>query len=215
MIGPMLRVLVVGLVLLVAVMFMLPRPGARVPRPDVATVIEEPRPLPEFELTDTAGRAFTTADLEGGFHLVFFGFTNCPDVCPLTLQVLARAVPQLEERFGDAAPEVVFVSVDPARDTPERIAAYLESFDPEFTGVTGSDDALAPLLRTLGVSVRRQEVDGEEYNVTHSGHVFVIGPDAGWRAVFRPSTSADVIVSDFARIHEAVSSGTPYAPPGP
>lgn len=215
MIGAMLRVLVIGLVLLVAAMFMLPRTVERAPRPETATVIDEPRPLPDFELADTAGRPFTAADLEGGFHLLFFGFTNCPDVCPLTLQVLAEVRPRLEQRFGEDAPDVVFVSVDPARDTPERIASYLQNFDPGFTGVTGSDEALAPLLDTLGVAVRKQENEGESYNVTHSGHVFVIGPDGEWRAVFRPSTSADVLVSDYARIHEAVSRGIPFAQPGP
>lgn len=215
MIGGLLRVLVVGLVLLVAVMFMLPRPGQRVPRPETATVIEETLALPEFELTDTAGEPFTKADLEGGFDLLFFGFTNCPDVCPLTLQVLAEVEPRLEQQYGEEAPDVVFVSVDPARDTPERIAAYLRSFDADITGATASDEQLAPLLDTLGVAVHKQEVEGRNYNVTHSGHVFVIGPDGNWRAVFRPSTSADTIVADYARIHEAVSKGLPYAPQSP
>lgn len=215
MLSGMLRVLVVGLVLLVAAMFVMVRPGTRVQRPEVATVIEAPRPLPEFELADTAGRPFTRADLEGGMHLLFFGFTNCPDVCPLTLQTLAQVAPRLEQRFGEAAPGVVFVSVDPARDTPERIAAYLENFDAPFTGVSGDDAALAPLLEILGVAVHKQAVEGESYNVTHSGHVFVIGPDARWRAVFRPSSSADTIVSDYARIHTAVVAGIPYAQPGP
>ncbi len=80
--------------------------------------------------------------------------------------------------------------------------------------MTGPDEALAPWLETLGVSVHKREVNGEDYNVTHSGHVFVVGPDAEWRAVFRPSTGADVIVSDYARIHAAVSRGIPYAPAG-
>lgn len=215
MIGGMLRVLVIGLVVLVAVMFMLQRTAERAPRPETATVIDEPRPLPEFELADTAGAAFTQADLEGGFHLLFFGFTNCPDICPVTLQVLANIKPRLEQRFGEDAPGIVFVSVDPARDTPEHIAEYLENFDPAFTGVTGSDEALAPLLDTLGVAVRKQEAEGRSYNVTHSGHVFVIGPEGRWRAVFRPSTDGDVLVSDYARIHEAVTRGVPFAQPGP
>ncbi len=215
MLSGLLRVLVVGLVLLVAAVFMLPRPGGPVPRPDVATVIEEPRPLPAFELTDTAGRPFTKARLEGGMHLLFFGFTNCPDVCPLTLQSLAQVRPELERRYGDAAPGVVFVSVDPKRDTPEQIASYLGSFDSGFTGATGTDAALAPLLETLGVAVRKQELEGESYNVTHSGHVFVIGPEGEWRAVFRPSTAPETIVADYARIHRAVTEGIAYAPLGP
>src|SRR5690606_11795233 len=102
MIGPMLRVLVVALVLLVAVMFAIPRPdrapvGAASPpaaanaalATENATVFAPPRPLPDFELTDVEGRPFTKASFEDRFSLMFFGFTNCPDVCPITLQVLA------------------------------------------------------------------------------------------------------------------------------
>jgi len=211
MLGPMLRVLVIALVLLVAAMFLLPRGrDARPPLPapsvptQAATVLPDRLPLPEFALTDDSGQRFTTEDLRGGYRLVFFGFTHCPDICPLTLQVLARAVDEIEAREPSAKPEVVFVSVDPRRDTPERIRAYVRNFDPEFVGVTGPDEALAPLVRALGVTVHKTEVDGEHYNVVHNGTVYVIGPDAGLAAIFSgTSHDAETIASDYLLIRGA------------
>jgi protein SCO1/2 len=194
----MLRILVVGLVLLVGAMLLLPRGAPPVPAPTVATALPEPRPLPDIELVDTAGRPFGVADLRGEFSLLFFGFTHCPDICPLTLQVLAAA----RDRLSDAtAPRVVFVSVDPYRDTPERIRDYLANFDPDFVGVTGSDEALAPWIQALGVTVHKNERDGEHYNVTHNGTIYVINPDAELIGIFGgTSHEAETVATDFARL---------------
>lgn len=192
----MLRILVVGLVLLVAAMLFLPRPTPPIPAPEVATVLTEPPPLPDVALTDSRGEPFGLDDLRGHWSLLFFGFTHCPDICPLTLQVLAQASDALV-----SAPRVVFVSVDSYRDSPERIGAYLDNFAPSFIGVTGSDEALSPWVKALGVTVHKNEQDGEPYNVTHNGTVYVINPDAALEAVFGGSSHrADVIVQDFARI---------------
>jgi len=211
----MLRVLIVGLVLLVAVMLAIPKPDRAPDRaahpagPDTAiatenaTVYDPPRPLPDFELADVDGRPFTRASFEDRFSLVFFGFTNCPDVCPITLQVLASAVDRIAADAPDAVPTVVFVSVDPFRDTPERIRAYLSGFDPSFEGVTGPDERLEPLLRALGVHVEKHEHQGEQYNVAHSGVVFFVGPRAEVVAVSSPPNTPAAIASDFATIRNA------------
>src|SRR5690606_16605690 len=169
----MLRILVVALVLLVAAMFMFPRPSARA-QPANATVLPEPRPLPDVALVDTSGRPFDWSSLGGRHALVFFGFTNCPDVCPLTLQVLARTRAALVERNAKTVPAVVFVSVDPNRDTPERIAAYLGGFDAEIVGVTAPEPELEPLLAALGVGVEKHAHGGEQYTVTHNGAVYFL-----------------------------------------
>jgi protein SCO1 len=209
-IGALLRILIVALVLLVAAMFLLPRGRDAVPATAAATVLPESLPLPEVALVDDTGNAFTTADLRGGYRLLFFGFTHCPDICPLTLQVLASATAELEARSPRLAPQVVFVSVDPKRDTPERIHEYLASFDPDFIGITGSDEALQPLVKTLGVTVHKTEVDGEHYNVVHNGTIFVVGPDAGLVAVFTGSThDAAVIASDYLKIRRASPAAAP------
>src|SRR5687768_14121154 len=124
----MLRILVVALVVLVAAMFLLPR-GQRGAAPQTATVLPEPRPLPDVRFVDKSGREAHLRDLEGNFTLLFFGFTNCPDVCPLTLSLLAEVRADIASRAPRLIPQVLFVSVDPNRDTPERIAAYLNGFD--------------------------------------------------------------------------------------
>ena len=201
MLGPMLRVLIVGLVLLVAVMLAMPR-VAPPPEPENATVLPGTRPLPEFSLTDDDGEPFSKESLEGRFSLMFFGFTNCPDVCPITLQVLATTIERIEADAPDAVPEVVFVSVDPHRDTPERIRSYLEGFDASFMGVTAPDEQLAPLLGPLGVSVQKHEHDGENYNVVHNSTVYFIGPRADWIAVSSAPHVPETIASDFLKIRE-------------
>lgn len=194
----MLRILVVGLLLLVGAMLFLPRGAPPVPEPAVATQLPEPLPLPEIALIDANGEPFGLDDLRGRFSLLFFGFTHCPDICPLTLQVLAAA----RERLSDAtAPQVVFVSVDPYRDTPERIGEYLANFDTAFIGATGSDAELAPWVEALGVTVHKNEQDGSPYNVTHNGTVYVIGPNASLVGLFGGSShDTDTIVTDFARL---------------
>ena len=210
----MLRVLVVALVLLVAAMLMIPRNREAVPHaPNVATqtatVLPRPRPLPEFALIDASGGEFTLANLRGRHRLLFFGFTHCPDICPLTLQVLATAVDEIATRAPELVPEVVFVSVDSRRDTPERIREYLRNFDARFVGAVGSDPALEPLIQMLGVTVHKVETDGEHYNVVHNGTVYVIDPDAALAAIFGGSShDAEAIVSDYLRIR-----GAPVAAP--
>jgi protein SCO1 len=212
MLSGMLRVLVVGLVLLVAVMWMLPRNLSNV-QTAVATVLPEPQALPEFELTDQHGAAFRNDDLEDKFTLLFFGFTNCPDVCPLTLKTLADARAEMLKRGAEHAPQVVFVSVDPDRDSAERIARYLGNFDAAFRGATGPDHALAPLLAKLGVAVEKHVHGGESYNVVHNSTVYLIGPDAKWLAVSSAPHDAATLAEDYAKIRRryAAANRTPAA----
>ncbi|HEX6995575.1 MAG TPA: SCO family protein [Gammaproteobacteria bacterium] len=210
--GPLLRILVVALVLLAAAMLAIrhasppsePR-AAAVPWAETenATVLPAGRPLPEFTLTDVEGRPFTKSSLEGRFTLLFFGFTNCPDVCPITMQVLASVAERLREEAPDEVPDVVFVSVDPFRDTPERIAAYVAAFDPSFIGVTGPDERLEPLVDALGVGVEKHEHHGEQYNVVHSGAIYVVGPRAEWIAVSTGPHVPATVASDFLKIRAA------------
>jgi protein SCO1/2 len=135
----MLRILVVVLVVLVAAMFLLPR-NQRGEAPQNATLLPDPRPLADVRFVDKSGRETRLSDFRGDFTLLFFGFTNCPDVCPLTLGMLAQVRADIASRAPSFTPRVLFVSVDPNRDTPERIAAYLNGFDPEFGGVTAGEN---------------------------------------------------------------------------
>jgi protein SCO1 len=197
MLAGMLRVLVVGLVLLVAAMFMLPHAPSP---PSAATVLPEPRALPEVDLVDAHGARFDLDAFRGRFSLLYFGFTQCPDVCPLTLKALAHANVKLKERAPQAVPQIVFVSVDPARDTPAAIAQYLDHFDASFVGATGSDANLAPLVAALGVTVEKHRHDANHYNVTHNDTVYVIGPNAELVAIASGPHDPATLASDFIKI---------------
>jgi protein SCO1 len=188
-------------VLIVAAVLLLPRAWQGAPQPELATeLFDQAIPLPSVNLRDHHGQRFRTSALEGRFSLVFFGFTNCPDVCPLSLQVLADVQKVLADTRPAEAPDIVFISVDQARDTPERIASYVDYFGADILGVTGPDDELEPLLRALGVHVHRQIEQGQQYNVVHNSTVYVVGPQADVVAVFGAAESARTLTQDYLRI---------------
>ena len=211
MLSGMLRVLVIGLVLLVATMMWLPRPG-RVAQTAVATVLPQTLQLPQLELIDHTGASFGLDRLRDRFTLLFFGFTNCPDICPLTLQVLADTRAEILRRAPATDPAVVFVSVDPGRDTPQRIASYLQSFDAAFVGVSGSEESLAPLLTTLGVTVEKHAHGAQSYNVVHNSTIYVIGPRAEWIALSSAPHDAATIAADYLKIRRGYAA-THRSPP--
>lgn len=158
-------------------------------RPEVpqlahGTLIEPARLLADFELIDAAGGRFGSDDLQGGWHLLFFGFASCPDVCPLTLATLHESAVALDDLPGTWRPRVVMVSVDPGRDDPARLTAYVEHFDPDFIGVSGTRDQIDRLTGDLGVPVLIGEPDqGGYYSVDHGAALFLIDPRGRLRAV--------------------------------
>ena len=166
-----------------------------------ATLFDAARPLPDFRLADQAGHPFGREQLRGHWTLMFFGFTNCPDVCPTTLATLASVRRQLTDLPAAQMPAVVLVSVDPARDTPEALGRYVAHFDPEFLGVTGPPPSLEVLTRDLGVAVfiGQPSQDGS-YTVDHTAAIFLIDPSAAFAAVFGSPHVADVIARDFRSI---------------
>jgi protein SCO1 len=200
-----LRILIVGLVLLVAAGLLLPR--GTVPSPAGATELPEPLPLPVVEFTDQDGAAFELTDLTGDFTLMFFGFTNCPDVCPLTLQVLARVLDRLEDSNVRTIPKVVLVSVDPERDSTERLRAYLANFHRAFIGARATEDALYPLIHHLGISVMKHTSPTGNYNMTHSPQVFVLSPKAEVIAIFSKADDPEAFLTDYLRIRQRYARG--------
>ena len=135
---------------------------------------------------------------------MFFGFTHCPDICPLTLQKLVTVTSSLESQGADL-PEVLFVSVDSNRDTPERIDSYLDSFNPKFVGLTGNPGALQVLLSKLGLTTQIHQHPGQQdYTVIHNSTVFVISPKGELIATFsgldNAAVNTAVIAEDFLRI---------------
>ena len=146
----------------------------------------------DFTLIDSAGRAFTARDLKGAPALVFFGFTRCPDVCPTTLLQLA----QVRREAGLANLRVVFVSIDPQRDTPAVLDRYVHAFDPAFIGLTGEPAAVTALARHLNVAVNRVELPGGDYTMDHSAVVFLLNTEARVVAIFTPPFDTKLMAAD-------------------
>lgn len=195
--------IVVGIVAVIAgalaARFMLQRPHDAPPL-TTGTALTPAHPLPEFSLLDGAGRPFTRDSLRNRWSLMFFGFTHCPDVCPTTLGVLGQVHKQLANLPIAQQPAVIFVSVDPQRDTPEIVGKYVHFFATDFIGVTGSVAAVDQLTAAIGVPVARVLLPSGDYTVDHSGAVFVVDPDAALRAVLSSPASADAISADYRRL---------------
>lgn len=170
--------------------------------PQVASVILDPRPLQPFELADTRGGTFSPETLNGHWSLVSFGYTHCPDVCPTTLAVMDSVDRKLREQSPDEPLEMVFVSVDPERDSLERIRDYLAFFNPGFRGATGDHPALHRLTDQLGVLYAKvDEVDTAlGYVVDHSAHMVLLDPQAQLRALFSAPHIPDQIAADIEGI---------------
>lgn len=158
-----------------------------------------PRALPDFQLIRSDGRPLTLGDWKGRWTIAFFGFTNCPDVCPTTLasfkQVWNRLDPATRERV-----RFDFVSVDPARDTPELLARYVGYFSPDFVASTGSDEQLTRLTRALGLVYTRGTPKDGTYSVDHSASAVLVDPEGRQAGVFRPPFEAAAIAADLAAL---------------
>jgi len=172
-----------------------------------AIVLPEPIPLPDFSLVDHDGRPFERGDLEGQWSLLFFGYSSCPDVCPFVLSELVRVKNAWEERSAEGElPQIIFVSVDPKRDTPERLREYVPFFDTTFRGVSGPKDELAELTRKLGVyyDIRSEdggEDAGKDYLVDHSAKLWLIDPQARYFALLDDPHEPGPFVELIERIH--------------
>jgi len=168
-----------------------------------ATRFPVARDISAFELVDHRGEPFTNSSLQGVWSFLFFGYTQCPDVCPTTLSVLNSVA----QRLGSDARDVrfIFISVDPERDTPELLARFVSYFNGDFIGVTGKPEAIDRLTRQLGVLYMRvasQDNPGS-YLMDHTAGVFLVDPGGKYHAVFTPPLTADKIVADFTRIRAA------------
>ncbi len=131
-----------------------------------------------FDLVDQDGKSFTRADLLGHPHVVYFGFTYCPDLCPTMLFELASVVQALGDK---AAPlKVVFVTVDPQRDTPKVMHDYVTAFDPHFIGLTGSPDAIAAAAGAYRIYYRRIDLDDGTYTMDHTASAMLFNADGSY-----------------------------------
>ena len=168
--------------------------GDRVPQIH-GSLVNPARHIALPELLRHDGKAFTNDDLTGQWTLVFFGYTHCPDICPTTMNVLAAAKNKAAEDF----PEVVFVSVDPKRDTVDTLGGYVHYFDPTFIGVTGDEKMIQAL--TLQTGVVYMKVPGssgseDDYLVDHSSSILLINPEGALAAfLMAPHTPGRILDS--------------------
>lgn len=179
-----------------------------------ATRLPEPKVLPEFALENHRGEILGVDAFRDHWSLVFFGFTSCPDYCPLELQRLARL---LNVMGAGEALQVVFVSVDPERDAQEKLAAYVNFFHPQITGARGSNVALAQFAQFFGAAYDRTAIVngkvltipaginlpidvGEQYQVNHSTRVFIVNPAGALIGSFAAPYEVDDMVLDMQKL---------------
>jgi len=164
----------------------------------------EPKALQDVNLIQQNNQPLTEDDFKGQWSFLYFGYTYCPDICPMTLAELAKAEQLLAQRGLDQNTAYLLISVDPQRDTPQRLQEYTTYFNPKFKGVTGSPDDLAKLAKQCAVAYHIPEhVENDtSYFVDHSSTVILIDPDARVRAIFTPPQVPETLVADFLKIRE-------------
>ncbi len=175
---------------------------ACVPRPYTfrGQPLQPPRPAPDFVLMDSNGHPFRLSDQRGRIVLLFFGYTTCPDVCPTALAKFR----QVREALGAEAAQVrlVFITVDPERDTPARLKRYVETFSPDFIGLTGDRAALARVWEDYGVYVERQEAEGSAagYLVAHSSWTYLVDQGGDLRLIYPHGATAEDMAMDIRHL---------------
>jgi len=151
-------------------------------------ILPKPREIAPFHLVDQSGATFDNSSLLGHWSLLFFGYTSCPDICPVTLSVLA----QMEKKLADSGDQdlldqlrVYLISVDPERDSAQALGKYVGAFSPRFTGVTGSREAIAALATQLNVAFMKVPAGDGNYAIDHTGNVIVVNPKGHYHAFIK------------------------------
>lgn len=166
------------------------------------TLLQQPRQLPEFTLTRDNGQPYTLASLQGRWTLFFPGFITCPDVCPTTLAFLKTLTAKLSAEGQKL--DVTFISVDPERDTPERLASYVHYFNPDFVGVTTPEPNLAKVAQLFGIAYSKvPNKDGKSYTMDHTAALILVDPQGRIAAYFTPPHQLDVMSADLLAVMKA------------
>ncbi len=169
------------------------------------SVIDSSALAPEIVLSATDGSTYALRERQGRVVLIFFGYTSCPDVCPATLSEMREVRKALGERAADV--DMLFITVDPARDSLERMGMYVSLFDPAILGLTGSPEALEAVYRAYGVTVEFQsEATAAGYLVTHSSRIYVVDRAGKLRLTYPFGTAIDDIVQDVRYLLKEKSS---------
>ncbi|HEY2034007.1 MAG TPA: SCO family protein [Rhizomicrobium sp.] len=147
-----------------------------------------------FVLTDQNGETYTDKNLHGHWTLLYFGYTHCPDVCPLTLEMIADTMDKLGAKASRVQP--VFITVDPARDTPAVMKQYVASFGKTFAGLTGSDAQIAQVLKEFRVYAKKHPLPGGDYSMDHSSEIYLLDPSGKFAGTYEEVQGPDKIADD-------------------
>jgi len=155
-----------------------------------------PKQITPFQLTDQNGEPFDHENLKGHWSMIFFGYTHCPDICPTTMTLMNSIVSELSDE-KQPTPQIIFVTVDPDRDTQEHLADYVAYFNPAFLGLTGSEENIAALTKQIGILSMKipdeYSTDESEYLMDHSASILLIGPKARLIGIFSaPHNKVDI-----------------------
>ena len=173
----------------------------KAPQLEAVTLLPQPRELPAFNLRQSDGTPLVAGELAGHWTLVFLGFTFCPDVCPTTLAELAQAQKQWESMPESTRPRVLFVSVDPERDTHGKTGEYAHAFHPDTLAATADVPALEKFATSLGFVFMKApganfEHNPQDYSVDHSAHIAVLDPQGRLAGLIRPPLQPQAIAAD-------------------
>ena len=158
------------------------------------TVIEPPKPMPNFTLQSVDGPV-SLSDFRGKIVVLYFGYTSCPDVCPTTLANLRRALNDLGEKAEEV--QLVFVAVDWQKDTPERVASYLSAFHPSFVGLSGAQEQIDAVTKDFGIFYQINPPDESGYyTVDHTATTLVLDREGGLILTWRSGMTADEVLED-------------------
>jgi protein SCO1 len=171
------------------------------------TLLPSPRPIPEFTLQGSDGQAFTRERFEGRWSVIFVGFTHCPDICPNTMALLKSVHGKLSE--SGQALQVLLLSVDPERDSPDALKRYVTTFDPSFLGATGPATELDKLGAAMGfVYMKSPGATPESYSVDHSSALILVNPQAQVAGYFTPPLRLEPLVTDLRKVLGGLGSAT-------
>ena len=165
-----------------------------------AYIFDKPRQLSEFQLLDESNQPFKLANLEDQWSLLFFGFTHCPDVCPTTMAQLKQFYNAMPDGELKDSTQIILVTVDPARDTVEKLALYVNYFDERFVGVTGEFLDIKRFATQLNIPFAKVPGGGENYQVEHSGNVAIVNSRGHYVGFLRAPLDVDLLASTYPSI---------------
>ena len=167
-----------------------------------ATVLHNTSPIASFNLSDHKGNTFNQENLTGQWSLLSFGYTHCPDICPMTLNTLNHVNKILREMKSDVMPQTIFITLDPERDDVTTLADYIPWFNKDFIGVTGSSEQIQTLAKNLGIMSQKTEDKNDEgnYQIDHTITIMMIDNRGQLRALSPAPHNAQTIADDFIKV---------------